>query len=340
MSLKIKLKNLLERVGKIMFRSQDKTLNGIKKELKQQQKLLTQQQNLIAQQQEALDRLQSQLLRQRNESLMLRNAVNTLRPKLPSEAHPQIIVSITSYPARIGCVADVVENMLAQTVLPDKIVLTLSEENFPNKEADLPIRLLRHRANGLELLWVKDDLRSFKKLFPIRKLYADDIIITVDDDLVYSNSMIEQLCEAHRQFPTALCGMRTHLIKTDSDGTILPYKTWEKHSPAFLLQPRWDLFATTGAGTLFPPHVFGEEFFDESLFLRLCPTSDDMWVKFMCMKYNVPVVLSAPPQPLEYLPDTQKERLFTVNKRTNDSQFAALTEHFGEEMWEKLKTQP
>ena len=329
MSLKDKCKTLLEKIGRIMLKPQEKQLKALQKQLKQQQALLGKQQELLEAQQQTLNGLTRELT-------CLRSRVQALQPRCVVEGHPQIIVSVTSYPARINCVPDVIDNMLAQTLPPNRIILTLSEENFPNKEADLPIRLLRHRANGLEILWVKEDLRSYKKLLPVMQLYPNDIFITVDDDLIYPLTMIEQLCEAHRAFPHALCAMRTHKMEIDHDGKLRPYKTWEKHSGKHILEPRWDLFATTGAGTLFPPHVFGDEMFNREVFTALSPSADDVWVKIMCMKYDVPVVLSGTPQPLQYMPDTQTECLFKINKKANDMQLAALTEHYGKEIWAKL----
>lgn len=44
--------------------------------------------------------------------------------------HPQIIVSMTSYPARINTVHLAIRSLLAQKVLPDKIVLWLCKSDF------------------------------------------------------------------------------------------------------------------------------------------------------------------------------------------------------------------
>lgn len=51
---------------------------------------------------------------------------------------PRIIVSMTSYPARINTVHLAIRSLLAQKVLPDKIVLWLCKSDFPNREAICP----------------------------------------------------------------------------------------------------------------------------------------------------------------------------------------------------------
>jgi hypothetical protein len=49
-----------------------------------------------------------------------------------------IIVSFTSWKKRIHLCLNTFKQMLKQTMLPDKIILNLSIEEFPNKESELP----------------------------------------------------------------------------------------------------------------------------------------------------------------------------------------------------------
>ncbi len=41
------------------------------------------------------------------------------------------------------------------------VILYLAEEQFPNKEADLPGKLLKFKENGLTIKWC-EDLKSYK----------------------------------------------------------------------------------------------------------------------------------------------------------------------------------
>ena len=84
------------------------------------------------------------------------------------ERSPKIIVSLTTFPKRIKTVHITIEQLLTQSVKPDKLILWLAEEQFPNKENDLPEDLLRLREFGLTIGWCKD-LRSYKKLLPTLK---------------------------------------------------------------------------------------------------------------------------------------------------------------------------
>lgn len=78
---------------------------------------------------------------------------------------PRIIVSMTSYPARINTVHLAIRLLLAQKVLPDKIVLWLCKSDFPNREADLPQSLRDVLWHDVEVRWVDDDLKPHKKYF-------------------------------------------------------------------------------------------------------------------------------------------------------------------------------
>ena len=45
-----------------------------------------------------------------------------------------VVVSLTSFPKRIDTVDIVIKSMFKQTVIPDKILLYLSKEEFKNKK--------------------------------------------------------------------------------------------------------------------------------------------------------------------------------------------------------------
>ena len=105
-----------------------------------------------------------------------------------------INICMTSYPRRIGNCAKVIDSILDNTVLPDRIYLTLSHLEFPNWEADLPKDLyeLAMTSSRLILNWVDENTKSFKKVFPVLPyLEDDDIIIPCDDDMLLPKDFIE-----------------------------------------------------------------------------------------------------------------------------------------------------
>lgn len=60
----------------------------------------------------------------------------------------KIIVSLTSFPARINIVVKTIKTLLTQTLKPDAVILWLAPEQFPNGEKDLPQELLDLKQYG------------------------------------------------------------------------------------------------------------------------------------------------------------------------------------------------
>ena len=101
---------------------------------------------------------------------------------------------MTSYPRRIGNCVNVINSVLENTVLPDRIYLTLAHEEFPNWEKDLPQDLYKliMTSNRVILNWVDKNTKSMKKVFPVLQyLEDDDIIIPIDDDMLLPKDFIE-----------------------------------------------------------------------------------------------------------------------------------------------------
>ena len=93
----------------------------------------------------------------------------------------KLIVSLTTYPQRISDIDVVLYSLLIQTIKPDKIILWLSEEEFPNKLNDVPLHILRFLDFGVEIEFC-DNIRSYKKLVYALNKYPNDLIVTADDD--------------------------------------------------------------------------------------------------------------------------------------------------------------
>ena len=120
-----------------------------------------------------------------------------------------IIVSMTSWKNRIHHVAKTIFQMYKQSLKPTKIYLTLSTDEFQNKEDDLPhdLILLKSAIPEFEIKWVKENTKAFKKLIPVLSEYknSDVWILTVDDDVFYSNTYIEFLVNnAEQHFGTVI----------------------------------------------------------------------------------------------------------------------------------------
>lgn len=193
-----------------------------------------------------------------------------------------IIVSLTTYGRRIHSVYMTIESLMEQTMKPNRIILWL-DDSFEAKR--LPESINKLRKRGLEVAFCKD-VRSYKKLVPALCKYPDDVIITVDDDIVYDVNMLENLIVPYQENPRAIYCNRAHKMLPDGNGKLLPYGEWEWCSKE---QGFNDLFFPTGVGgVLYPPHSLDEEVKNEAVFMDICKLADDVWFKAMALKKGTP----------------------------------------------------
>lgn len=187
----------------------------------------------------------------------------------------EVVVSLTTYGKRINTVFLSIASIMRQSRKANRIILWLSEDEFAGKP--LPYTLILLEKRGLEIAYCTDT-RSYKKLIPSLKRYPDAAIITIDDDVMYEIGLIDRLVRAHIAEPKVVWSNRVRRIATDCKGNILPYKKWGSAKP----YTESDRNMATGVGgVLYPPHIFSEDIFDETKFMTLAPTADDLWFKAM-----------------------------------------------------------
>ncbi len=239
----------------------------------------------------------------------------------------KLTVSFTSYPARIRFVPAVLSSLLKQSRPADRIVLYLSENQFPQKQAELPDSLLKaEKEKQLLIRWVSGDLKPHKKYYYAFQEYPNDIIVTVDDDVHYSPDLLEQLWQAHLRYPGAVVAGRTHLITLDRDGQPDRYARWIHCVQGFESGPSMQLFAVGIAGVLYDPKLFPPELYSEKDIKALCLEADDLWLKAMELAAGVPVVRASNPELIRTVADSQETALHLQNldQNRNDSFFTAI----------------
>lgn len=238
--------------------------------------------------------------------------------------HKGLIISLTSFPDRVSTVHKTVQSILDQTVLPEKIILWLAEEQFPNRKGSLPRALRKLEKKGLDIRFCKD-LKPHKKYYYTMLEYPDYTIITIDDDVVYDPDLIEVLLDSYTKFPHAISGMRVHRI-TFSDGKINPYNSWNFLDETLYNNPSMLAIATGAGGVLYPPGILSKEVFDEDLILKTCLFGDDLWLKVNEVINGIPTVLAGANRKLKYIDGTQESSLWLDNKSggRNDRQLTDI----------------
>ena len=190
-----------------------------------------------------------------------------------------IIVSLTSFPERMQDIHYCLYSLLNQEFKPDKVILWLADSQFPNRENDIPDDVLNLKKNGLSIEWC-DDLRSYKKIIPALKQYPDSYIVTADDDIFYPKDWLKTMWSEYKNYPNTIISSRTRRITFDLNNNILEYSKWT--FPTDKLSSYIN-FPTGAGGTMFFPNSLSQKIFDENLFLRLCPSGDDIWIWAMAV---------------------------------------------------------
>ncbi|MDR0799506.1 MAG: hypothetical protein LBN18_07100 [Dysgonamonadaceae bacterium] len=193
----------------------------------------------------------------------------------------EILVSLTTYGKRIHQVYLTIESLMQQSMKPNRILLWI-DSRYQNQP--LPQLLQQQTKRGLEIAFCKD-IGSYTKLIPALKQYPNDIIITVDDDVYYNTTMIENLVSAYLQDPHSIYFNRGFEILLKKDNQLRSYNQW----PSITSPESSPLNFPTGVGgVLYPPRCFPEEVFNESVFTTICPLADDVWFKAMTLYNGIP----------------------------------------------------
>lgn len=135
-----------------------------------------------------------------------------------------ITASLTSFPARIEYVHLAVKSIMRQTCKPDRIILWLAEEQFPDKK--LPENLLALQEFGLEIKWCEDLCGHKKYFYCIRDQLPNELVITFDDDMLYRDNCIEQLIAKHEKFPNCIICERAQAVNYDKNGKLKNPGAW------------------------------------------------------------------------------------------------------------------
>ena len=238
-----------------------------------------------------------------------------------------VVLSFTTYPKRMETLPLVIESLLRQTVKPTSLQLWLADEQYPDKES-LYRDLKPYTDRGLEVFFC-DDLKSHKKYYYAMRNNPEAVIVTVDDDIIYPETMLEELLKAHKKYPDCVVAHRAHQMRIE-DNTVLPYNEWNYRAVG-CTGPDLYLCATGCAGCLYPPNLLPEEVFSKDVFKKICFFADDMWLKCMEQMNHIQTVLTGKDNPeIISIIGSNESALAKSNVEDgkNDQQFWAVTEYY------------
>lgn len=209
--------------------------------------------------------------------------VNNLKNK-----HKNIIVTLTTSPKRLPKIESVINSIMSQTIKPNKIVLNLP--HVFKRDGTTYGTIPNFVKNNKKILINRcEDIGPATKIIPTACLYDDPetILISVDDDTVYSTTMIERLLNfSEKNKDSVISGTVDEYSGMDYRGDIGEYVFYGEY-----------LLGCTGV--LYKTRFLKN--FDKQQLLscpKSCYLSDDFYLSNYLKQENTPIVVCSP------IPDT------------------------------------
>lgn len=196
-----------------------------------------------------------------------------------------ITVSLTSYGKRVSeNAAFAVLSILHQSVLPNRIVLNLDETKWNSD--NLPIEIKRLLVAGLEINFC-EDTGPHTKLLPVLQKYPDDIVVTIDDDILYEKTMLEDLLRGYKETEgNSIVCREARIIEKNDNGEYVQYT---KGRNAEYGTKRVGYMPYGYKGVLYPPHIFSDVIFNKRVYREICRHADDIWFGVVEYVEKIPV---------------------------------------------------
>ena len=262
-----------------------------------------------------------------------RRALRTLaqfprNPNAPRHSLPaELVISLTSYPARFPTLHLTVKSLLDQTIRPDRIVLWIAVDDV----SQLPETLTELQSDRFQIETC-EDLRSFKKILPSLAKFPDAFILIADDDTYYPDGWLRSLVETYDPAHPSVVFTRGHRPRYSADGKLMPYRQWDRNAvndPDGTVSQ--DMLATGNGGVLYPPGSLPPETTDLDTIRKFSATSDDVWLYFMRRRSGFPVKRVPGPR-REYIEweGTQAQALWSLHRTgKKDEHLQAMADEFG-----------
>lgn len=191
----------------------------------------------------------------------------------------KITVSLTSFPARIEYVHLAIKSLMLQSVKPDRIILWLAKDQFPDKM--LPSQLTELQKYGLEICWTVN-IYGHKKYFnSLKEQVENEVVITYDDDLIYPPNSIKKLIKTYKKHPSCIICNRAQALCYDNNGNIKNPGRWDTISNIGLHRSSFQLCPSTGGGCLYPFKTINLNLLDQEMIEETALKGDDLWIMFI-----------------------------------------------------------
>jgi hypothetical protein len=211
-----------------------------------------------------------------------------------------IYISLTSIFKNQNILLKTLQSIIAQTKIPDKIFLYLSEApyildtGFINRKIsdNNLLNFLEINKKIIQVSWVENE-GSYRKLLPLLKEKWNEncIIITIDDDTIYHNKLIENLVEDYNK-QKCVISYRGYMLKMNKLEEF-DYLKRINCDKKYIFN-----FPTGKGGILYKPEFFhktSDLIFNKNIYLKYCSKQDDIWFYILRIKNNISCYLDNKP---------------------------------------------
>lgn len=198
----------------------------------------------------------------------------------------KVIVSCTTTLKRLSIFYYGIQSLLNQNYQPDVLLVNLCKDTFGDGKVSVIPQWLQDERITINLV---EDVRSYTKLLPALDIATqDDIIITADDDILYSKTWLQELIDAHTAYPNAIVCSRARVMKKNMFNRYMNYSNWEIVTKEFQGK---ELLPLGVGGVVYKKEFFDIDFLKDKKFLEIAPTTDDLWFRMASMKKKVSVLV-------------------------------------------------
>lgn len=199
----------------------------------------------------------------------------------------KLIVSITSYPRRFDMLRRVLLSLRNQTYKDFDVLITVCNDECKNDMQELN-RIIKTSKLSIHLNVVNENTYCHKNTFEAMKLFPNNPILVIDDDIIRVPTCIENFVKDYLDFNCIIARTYDHLYEDEkikkTHGIIINHCIRQRYFTGK------EMPNTGGQGILYPPNVFKDQrFYDANLIKECSPTSTEVWVYFWCLHDKIPM---------------------------------------------------
>ncbi len=200
----------------------------------------------------------------------------------------KVIVSVTTTKARLNLFFYSFQSLKKQTYRQFEIFVFISKEPYLFDDG---IEIVPDWIAGenVKVFFVSNS-GSYRKLLPAIDIATDDdIIITADDDVLYSDKWVQHIVQSAVLHPNCIICGRARVIKKNFLKKFQNYTNW---SICDEMKISVDIFPVGCSGIAYRKYLLDLIFLKDTSYVKYAPTSDDIWFKIASLRRGIEICVN------------------------------------------------